>query len=314
MKSSLWQGRVDEDPAGSTRRWHQAVEEWQEGAAPGITLLGFACDAGVRRNLGRPGAAAGPREIRQGLANLALHDDGPRYDAGDITCEGDALEEAQAAYAEKIEELLVADQFPIGLGGGHEIAWASFQGLARFLATYGCVPSPRIAIVNFDAHFDLRAGSPGHSGTAFRQIAEDCAARQWPFAYACFGVSRFANTEALFARARQLDVLWREDENLNPQDLPAASSELSVFLAAADLVYLTICLDVLPPGLMPGVSAPSARGVGMEVLEPLIDLVLASGKVCIADIAELNPDYDVDGRSARVAARLVARIAEKGGA
>jgi len=35
----------------------------------------------------------------------------------------------------------------------------------------------------------------------------------------------------------------------------------------------------------------------------LIDLVLASGKVCLADIAELNPDYDVDGRSARIAGK-----------
>ncbi len=312
MKSALWQGRIDDDDAGSTRRWHQAIEEWQEGDAPGIALLGFACDAGVQRNLGRPGAAAGPREIRRRLANLALHDDSPRYDAGDIVCTGDALEEAQTAFAEKIEEILGADQFPIGLGGGHEIAWASFHGLARFLASSGCLAVPKIGIVNFDAHFDLRSGSHGHSGTPFRQIADDCASRQWPFFYACFGVSRFANTEALFNRARQLGVVWREDEKLSLQQLSAAANELSNFLASVDVVYLTICLDVLPPDLLPGVSAPSARGVGLEVLEPLIDLVLGSGKVRLADVAELNPAFDIDGRSARVAARLVARIAEKG--
>jgi formiminoglutamase len=57
------------------------------------------------------------------------------------------------------------------------------------------------------------------------------------------------------------------------------------------------------------VSAPAARGVGLDVLEPLVDAVCASGKVRLADIAEMNPRFDVDGRTAAVAARIAARIA-----
>jgi formiminoglutamase len=45
------------------------------------------------------------------------------------------------------------------------------------------------------------------------------------------------------------------------------------------------------------------------VLEPLIDAVCASGKVRVADIAEMNPRFDIDGRTAAVAARIAARIA-----
>jgi formiminoglutamase len=40
-----------------------------------------------------------------------------------------------------------------------------------------------------------------------------------------------------------------------------------------------------------------------------MDAVLASGKLLAADIAELNPALDRDGLTARVAARLAARIA-----
>ena len=67
----------------------------------GIALLGFASDAGVHRNHGRTGAADGPRTLRRALANLAWHggDDSRLYDAGNVACTGDRLEDAQAAYA-----------------------------------------------------------------------------------------------------------------------------------------------------------------------------------------------------------------------
>jgi formiminoglutamase len=47
----------------------------------------------------------------------------------------------------------------------------------------------------------------------------------------------------------------------------------------------------------------------MAVVEAIVELALASGALRVADVAELNPRFDVDHRTARVAARLVARIA-----
>jgi formiminoglutamase len=88
---------------------------------------------------------------------------------------------------------------------------------------------------------------------------------------------------------------------------------LAAFLAEVDHVYFTICLDVLPAAVAPGVSAPAARGVPLDVVEPIIDVIAASGKLRVADIAELNPGCDIDQRTARVAARLLARVAERAG-
>ena len=84
---------------------------------------------------------------------------------------------------------------------------------------------------------------------------------------------------------------------------------LEKFLAGVDIVYLTICLDVVPAATAPGVSAPAAYGVSLEVVEALVDLVTVSGKLRLTDIAEMNPRFDIDQRTARVAARLVSRIA-----
>ncbi|MDN3557865.1 formimidoylglutamase [Halomonas maura] len=297
-----WQGRTDPEP--DSERWHQRIRPIEAGAAPGTVLVGFASDAGVARNQGRTGAAAGPAAIRRALAPLAWHRQGPAFDAGDVSCEGDALEAAQEALAARLAPLLDGGHLPIVLGGGHEVAYASWSGLARHVAARES--APRIGIVNLDAHFDLRDPSQVRSsGTPFAQIAEQCRARGWPFRYACLGASRAANTRALFRRAEELDVLIREDRDFVPQRLDAIVRDLGRFAARCDHLYLTIDLDVLPAAEAPGVSAPAARGVSLALLEPLIEVIRDSGKLRLADLAELNPAYDIDNRTARAAARLV---------
>src|SRR3546814_8471969 len=106
------------------------------------------------------------------LANLPTHELHAFWDAVDIGCKGDELEQAQARLAEKVAYILKAGARPVVLGGGHEVAWGSFQGLAAHLAAEGRKPS--ILIVNLDAHFDLRTSRPGSSGTPFDQILEYC--------------------------------------------------------------------------------------------------------------------------------------------
>lgn len=314
-----WQGRIDAAEGSLGQRWHQIVKPLTtESSAGSVALLGFACDAGVARNHGRVGAKEGPDAIRVALGNLPVHQCKSIVDAGNVTCiggaasaEDDGLEVAQAAFSATLAELLAQNLFPIGLGGGHEIAYGSFGGLAAYLAqlTDRNKTAPRIGIINLDAHFDLRLGERASSGTPFRQIAEDCAARGWPFRYCCLGVSTFANTAALFARAQQLGVVWRLDEEMGVIKISDTAATLQHFLQEVDHLYFTICLDVLPASVAPGVSAPAAHGVALEVVESVLDIITASGKLRLADIAELNPAYDLDHRSARVAARLVARIA-----
>jgi formiminoglutamase len=303
---SLWQGRVDAVEGERALRWHQVVRPFTPEASSGAALLGFACDTGVRRNQGRPGAAEGPVELRRLLSNLPARPGQALFDAGTVGVDGDDLEAGQGAFAAQVARLLDQGLLPVGLGGGHEIAFPSFTGLADHVGR--AESAPRIGILNLDAHFDLRAAERGTSGTPFRQIAALCQEKGWPFHYAVMGISAFANTEALFQAARDLGVVWQLDEAMGFSDLPGIQAFLTDFLVRVDHLYLTVCLDVLPAADAPGVSAPSARGVALEVLEKVLDQACASGKLRIADIAELNPSLDEDHRTARLAARLVGRI------
>ena len=318
---SPWAGR--EDPEPDSLRWHQVIEPLPAAsraanAPAGIALLGFACDAGVARNHGRIGAAGGPRAIRKALANLAWHHSSPAFDAGDVVCHphgsDDGMESAQSRLAGRVAALLDAGHLAVVLGGGHEVAYGSWSGLARHLEDKATgKKAPIVGIVNLDAHFDLRSpllapGQRGSSGTPFAQIADECDRRSWPFRYACLGVSRASNTAALFQRAAELGVLVREDHEITTSSLGTIGDELDAFIAGCDRIYLTIDLDVLPASEAPGVSAPAPHGVSLPLVERLALRVRDSQKLALVDLAELNPGFDIDGRTAKAAARLIHRL------
>jgi formiminoglutamase len=301
----VWQGRTDAEEVGDSRRWHHVMRPFDESAHGGVALIGFAVDEGVRRNGGRVGAAQGPSALRAALTNMPVHTEPALWDAGDVTCDGDALELAQDALAARVASVIAQGCRPIVLGGGHEMAWGTFQGLVRSRPH-----SDRLLIVNIDAHFDLRMAARANSGTPFRQMAEWCAAQARAFTYHVLGISRFGNTRALFDRAESLGVQFVTDDMLqDATGLHAAQAGLATALAQCDSVYLTICLDVLPGHVAPGVSAPASLGIPLHIVEAVVDQVLASGKLVGADIAELNPAHDDAGRTARAAARLVTRMA-----
>ncbi len=270
-------------------------------------LLGFRSDEGVRRNKGRVGAAKAPAAIRAALGPLAFHLEREVFDAGDVVVEtgregapGD-LEGGQERCGEAIASLLDAGALTVTLGGGHETAFASYLGVADTERT----SDVRVGVLNLDAHFDLRAEDRASSGTPFLQMARAEAAAGRTLEYAVVGISRPNNTLALFRRAEELGVRYLLDEYATRE---TAESFVEDFLEGLDAVYLTIDLDVLPAAVAPGVSAPAALGVPLEVIIAVVRRVAASGKLLHADLAELNPTYDLDARTARVAARLVDTI------
>ncbi|NAW59891.1 MULTISPECIES: formimidoylglutamase [unclassified Vibrio] len=313
-----WQGRHDAEDGELGKRIHHVVEKVQASELSdhpdSIALVGFCCDAGVARNKGRTGARKAPDLIRRALANMAWHTPARWYDLGNILCDDDQLEKAQSDCAN-----IIATALPhvpvITLGGGHETAWASFQGLARYLIKQG-QQRPKIGIINLDAHFDLRAFESRKtdikpsSGTPFNQIALFCQQQDWEFHYACLGVSKASNTAALFQRAEELNVWYVEDTQLCPLNHVYHLTQLQHFIDSCDYLYLSIDLDVFPAATAPGVSAPAARGVHFSDLSPYMERILeAKDKLVLADIAEYNPTYDVDSQTARLAARLCWDIA-----
>lgn len=298
-----WTGRNDGD-SPAHRRWWQAVgtaaPSSLDATLPGpAALLGFRSDAGVLRNHGRTGAATGPAAIRAALGSLAFHGTRSVSDVGDVVVSGDALEQGQAKVGSALTALLDAGYLTLVLGGGHETAFASYLGVA---GTAAVANGARLGVLNLDAHFDLRQAPAPSSGTPFLQMAHAEAAAGRELNYAVVGISEPNNTRTLFDTAHNLDVKYLLDEDCSGERTAAF---VSSFLETVDIVYLTIDLDVLPAAVAPGVSAPAAYGVPLPVIAAVCRQVAASGKLFHFDVAELNPEFDIDNRTAKVAARLI---------
>ena len=177
IQKKNWTGRSD---SIEKERIHQYIEclsllsSSSKINSPGISFLGFCSDEGIRRNKGQLGARKGPDSIRNSLKNLCLPEDWniTLFDYGNISCLEHNLEQSQSDLAEAVYSILKTKSLPIILGGGHETAWGHFQGISRFLPK-----SKKIALINIDAHLDLRPlnkNKQGSSGTPFLQIAKLC--------------------------------------------------------------------------------------------------------------------------------------------
>ena len=290
-------GRMDPEDGDTARRVFQCLTPDAVYA-----IMGFACEAGVKRNKGRVGAKGGPTAIRKAFFGLAAP---TRFkaiaDLGDIIVDGDALEAGQKLLGQHVSQALTCHDRLVVFGGGHETAYGSYLGLRA------AFPDRKIGIINLDAHLDLRnIGEAGaSSGTPFNQIRN---LDPDGYDYLCIGAAREANTQALFDRAKAWDVNIIFDTDLahNPN---AADSAINAIAERADILYLTVDIDLLPHYQAPGVSAPAVRGVRFETVEHIIAHVLRSceqynTKLPLADFVEVSPPHDVNNITAKTAAVL----------
>lgn len=302
---ALWQGRTDTPHPERFFQKITFIDTEQALITPNkkTILLGFASDAGIIRNQGRPGAKQGPDQLKSQLAKLPCPTQKEFLDLGSILCKEDDLEAAQEQFAQLILFCHQQGHKTVAFGGGHEIAWGHYQGLAPFYK--------KVGIINFDAHFDLRpceSKQGGSSGTPFSQIAHYCEAQGIPFDYCCVGIQKFGNTPSLFQKAQMLHANYLSAEDVNEQSLAWQIAFLDEFIAKQDRIYLTLCLDVLAECFAPGVSAPQPLGLTPWQIMPLLKYVVQSGKVVSLDIAELSPPFDKDQKTARLAALIAAEL------
>lgn len=291
-------------------RLGECVTFWREGTpdlkAGRPVLVGFPQDEGVRRNRGRPGAAAAPAAIRHWFyrltpwnavraADLASLD---LLDLGNVSCTGD-LEESQRVLAEVIAAILTADAVPIVLGGGHETAYGHYLGYVRARRP--------VAIINFDAHLDVRPliDGRGHSGSPFRQALKHPNQPLSGNRYAVLGAQpQSVSREHLhYLQSKGGVIHWAEESR---DRLEAVFREECQRLAVdAGSVYVTLDSDVVCQADVPGVSAPNPLGLSGHDVAACAAAAGSNPAVSSFDLVELNPSFDRDGQSARWAAAVV---------
>ncbi|MDA8196019.1 MAG: formimidoylglutamase [Actinomycetota bacterium] len=277
-------------------------------------LVGYPFDIGVGRNNGRVGAKEGPEALRKALANLAWQGSSMVADLGDIISgQGeifadskyfdlkDEVESSQAALYSTVLAAINGGYFPVVLGGGHDLAAATTLAATVFSAT----ENKSCAILNFDAHFDLRRQSRANSGTGFLQAYEINKKMSLDnYHYTAVGIAETSNTQLLFETAASIGAKFLIDRKVDVSGRNFVDDIIKNF----DSIYVSVDLDSIELSSMKAVSAPAAYGIALRTIEELLSSLVESHKVIGVDFAEFNPRLDDDSTSSRVAARLIHTI------
>ena len=300
-----WTGRTA-SAYNDAQYWHETIAllNLKDMASQNtdIALIGYACDEGVKRNLGRIGAVKGPDAIRERLGKLPIHFEKTQIaDFGNIHCIDGDMEACQNGLAATITAMLAHGIFPIAIGGGHDIAYGHFKGIYNAVNT---TANKKIGIINFDAHFDLRpVESVPNSGTPFYQILNEFDA----VSYFAIGIQQQSNTKDLFdiAKSKHVHFAMNDACEASKEEIKNLQNCLQPFIDSCDYLYITIDMDGFSSAFAPGVSAPSPLGFGPNFLFKMLYFLLKSKKVISCDLAELNPRLDADNATANLAARLI---------
>lgn len=292
MINNLWNGRFDSNEDVDLRIW-QVVKSYEKDIVingKGVCFIGYDTDDGIRKNKGRLGAEEGSNAIRTGLQSFPVVDELEIYDYENL--KNKIIEEAQKEFSEKIYDVLKSKIFPIGLGGGHDIAFASYLGIRKFY------PDKKIGIVNFDTHLDMRPYDDGPtSGTSFKQIFDNDSNVK----YSIVGFKKQGNTQRLINTARNFRTLILDEED-NEEEI---NRKLKEYFVDVEILYITFCMDVFNAADSPGVSAPTPMGLNPKKGKRILRELMKTGKVVCLDFAEVNPKYDIDGRTSKLAASLI---------
>jgi arginase len=175
---------------------------------------------------------------------------------------------------------------PILLGGDHAI---SFPALAGIFAHHGPVN-----ILHFDAHPDLYdelGGNRRSHASPFARIMEAGLATR----LVQVGIRTLNRHQREQAARFGVEIVPMRDFLAGNVPIPEAP------------LYVSIDLDGLDPAFAPGVSHHEPGGLSTRQL--LDVLARIPGPIVGADVVELNPDRDVNGMTAAVAAKLVKELA-----
>ncbi len=275
-----------------------------------VALVGVPQDIGVTRNRGRAGAYGGPDAIRSALYGMATSAvQGPLQegsmailDLGNIETRGKTLEQIHDEQHDIVLRCLRKGAIPIVLGGGHDVAWPTIRAFESVQKPY--------AVVNIDAHADVRPLKDGkaHSGSPFRQMLEHEPSVLVKGGFTEFGLQHYAVAASHLQTLQQAGMEVRMLPAIRSNDLHAVWDSVVSRTPPDVSLYVSLDMDAFSSAFAPGVSAPSADGFTPHEVAYCVEQAGASGKLRAFDVVEMNPTYDVDGRTAKLAATMIMNV------
>ena len=259
-----------------------------------VTVLGVPFD---KNSSFKSGSAAAPPAIRKALHSSSTNlcaENGvnlgtePHWrELGDLQLP-DKSRKAFNEIQRSISLVLERDARVISLGGDHSITYPVIRAYAKKF--------PTLNILHIDAHPDLYdelEGNRDSHACPFARIMEK------ELAIRLVQVGIRTMTPHQREQAERFDVEVIEMRNWHK----------GIEIKFDDPVYLSFDMDALDPAFAPGVSHFEPGGFSTRDVLGIIQNVKA--EIVGADIVEFNPECDVNGITAMVAAKVLKEIIAK---
>lgn len=208
------------------------------------------------------------------------------FDAGNIA-------DKQELY-KIVSDVVSAGKLPIMIGGDHSLTTETIKAVVAAETA----DKKKISLLYFDAHPDFVSSVRDYYGSVLTDSA-----RSINFQKSMLIGTRAAEPEEIEnAKAAGLKIV-------TPLDVAELGvkkvSQMIKACTTGSRIYISVDLDCVDPASAPGVSVPSAAGLSAIDLIYLLNKVISGGNVAGIDIVELAPDYDINGMTAILAARIL---------
>ena len=279
-----------------------------------VAFLGVPFDGGTPQPGNRTGQKLGPAAARQAsweqFAYGEATEDGAigwydiegdrdrlrgvtMVDVGDVVIQGADDHGNFARMREAANRIVAQGCVLVAVGGDHSISFPLAAGVAAHR---------RVEMVHVDAHADFwdeLDGSRLTGASQLRRIAE----LPDVLGVTALGLRNVEREEV--HGMRELGVRFATTLELVDRGPTRVVNEL---VPMCDAIYLSIDLDVLDLGLVPGTTLPEPGGLSYRELRATLAAIARRGQVVAFDIAELNPPADSSGATARLATWLITHL------
>jgi agmatinase len=209
------------------------------------------------------------------------HDGKRVFDSGDVA--------SKHELRKLVSDVVSAGKLPIMIGGDHSLTTETIKVVSA---------GKKMSLLYFDAHPDFVSSVRNYYGSVLTDSAESLNFRK-----SMIIGTRAAEPEEI-ANAKKAGL-----EIVTPLDIAELEvkkvAQMIKARTAGSRIYISVDLDCVDPASAPGVSVPSPAGLSAIDLIYLLKEVISRGRVVGIDIVELAPDYDVNGMTATLAARIL---------
>lgn len=265
-----------------------------------LLIWGYPDDDGIALNGGRPGAHKAPEQIRKFFYKMTPHADialKPNIlDCGNISKSLSLAD--RHLHGSHIAKAASTKGIPwIGLGGGHDYAYADGAGFLKAHLNDDSEKNP--VIINFDAHLDVRPTTFGlNSGTPFHRLLTEFPGK---FEFFEVGIQAHCNSKAHLDWAKDhgahiLSLVEIERNGL----LQTLKKHLTPFLGRN--LWVSLDIDAITSTEAPGCSQSWTTGLKSSDLMQAMHWLKASFSWKAFSIYEVSPDLDQDHQTSKLAA------------